>query len=83
MELFIPDCLSRHKHGKIEMGMKIAINAIESCEDMVDYMTEEDIRSVTIDDKYVSILSDNVFHGWPSMIAEVQIYSCIGHSEMN
>ena len=51
--------------------------------DIPDYMATKEIRSVTIDDKYICMISDYVMHGWPSMRAEVQIgLQPYGHSEM-
>ena len=47
--------------------MSITINAIELCMDLPDWMTAEEIRLATVDDK-----SEYVLHGWPSTITEVQ-----------
>ena len=57
---------------QIQLGMNIPINAIESCMDIPHCMTLEEIRSVTIDYKHLSMLSDNVFHVSPTMKAEIQ-----------
>ena len=52
--------------------MNIKVNAIESCTDMPDYMRSEEIKSVTINDEHLSIVSDYVLCGLPSVKAEVQ-----------
>ena len=52
--------------------MNITINPIKSSMDLPDCMTAEQIRSATIDDKYLSILSEYVLCGWILMRAEVQ-----------
>ena len=45
--------------------MSITIDVMESCTDLPDCMTEEEFRSGTIDDEYLSMLSECVLHGWP------------------
>ena len=35
-------------------------------------MTEEEIRTATLDDEFKGILTDLVLHSWPSTKAEVQ-----------
>ena len=45
-------------------------------------MTAEEFRAVTRDDGHLSMLSEYVLCGWPSMRAEVhEDFSYIGHSE--
>ena len=52
--------------------MNITINAIESCTNIPDCMTAEEIRSDTIEDEHLSMISAYVLHARPSMRAEVQ-----------
>ena len=52
---------SRHNHDRDEiLGMNITMNAIKSCMDILDCMKAEEIRSVTIDEEHMSMLSDYV-----------------------
>ena len=46
--------------------------AIESCTDIPDCMTKEEIREATFYNECLGILPEHVLHGWPSMKAEVQ-----------
>ena len=53
-------------------GMNITISAIASCTNISDCMTIEEIRSATVDNEQLSMLSEYVLHSWPSMRAVVQ-----------
>ena len=44
---------------------------MESCTDIPDCMTAEEIRIATLDDEHICILSEIILHGWPSTKAEV------------
>ena len=52
--------------------MNIIIKAIDSCMDIQDCMMAEEIRSATMDDEDVSMLSEYILCGWPSVRAKVQ-----------
>ena len=52
--------------------MNITINAIESCMDIPNCMTAKNIKSVTLDEEHLSILSEYVLCGWASIRAEDQ-----------
>ena len=55
-QLFIVDWMSRNHHQMNRSeeipGMNITIDAIESCIDIPDCMTAEEIKSATIDDEH-------------------------------
>ena len=42
------------------------LNAIESCMDIPDCMTVEEIRITVLDDVHIGMLSELILHGWPS-----------------
>ena len=44
----------------------------ESCMDKPDCMAAEEIRSVTIDDRHLSMISEYLLHDWPLMRIKVQ-----------
>ena len=46
--------------------MHITINAIESCIDILDCMTAEELRATKLADDHLGILSELVLHFWPS-----------------
>ena len=48
------------------------MNTIDTCMDMPDCMIAEEMRSVTMDDDYLSRLSEYLFHSWASKRPEVQ-----------
>ena len=58
--------------------MCIIINAIESCADILGYMTADKIRGETLEDECLSVLTELVLHGWPSTkirgLKELQSY---------
>ena len=75
-QLFIADWPSRHNHkrnrDKEILGMNITINAIESFMDIPNWLTEKEIRSVTLEDKHLNMVSDYILYRWPSIRAEIQ-----------
>ena len=52
--------------------MNIALTAIESCTEMPGCITAAEINSSTIDCELLSMLSENVLHGWLSSRPKVQ-----------
>ena len=57
---FTEDWLSRQNHEKTRddkiPSMCITINAIESCKDILDYVTAEEIRTATLNNEHLGIL---------------------------
>ena len=51
--------------------MHITINTKESCTDIPDCMTVEEIRKGTVENVYLSALADLLFHSWLSIKTEV------------
>ena len=64
--------------------MCITINAIESCTDIPDCMKTKEIRTATLDDENLGILTELVLCIWPQTKAEIQ-WNCshTGHLEMD
>ena len=46
--------------------MCITINVKESCTDIPDCMTAEDVKLATVENKHLDILSKYALHCWPS-----------------
>ena len=53
-------------------GMYITINAKESCTDITDCITAEEIRRAMLDDKYIGMLPELIPHGRPLTKAKIQ-----------
>ena len=63
--------------------MQIIINAIESCMDIPNCMTAEEIGEAALGDKHLSTLAELVIHSWPSTKDEVyKTCNHAGHSEI-
>ena len=79
-QLFIAHWLSRHNNETNRDNeipcMFITTNAIESYSDIPDWLTAEEIRSVTPDNEYLGMLLEYAVWGWPSTNVEVQICLC-------
>ena len=75
-QLYITDWPSRPSHKtnreKEIQGIYISFNTTESCTDIQDCMTVEEIRKATMEDEHLSTLTEPELHDWPSMKAEVQ-----------
>ena len=58
--------------------MCITINTLESCLDIPDGMTREEIRLATPDDEHLGMLSEYIMHSWQStkdeVLKELQLY---------
>ena len=68
-QLLILDWIVRHKHEtnmeKEIPGMCITINTIDSCIDIPNSLTAEEVRITPIDDHLLCTLSELILHGWP------------------
>ena len=75
-QLYITDWLSRHNHETNRdeeiTGMGITINTIASCTHMPEWMTSEEIRIATLENKHIGILSELIICSGPSTKADVQ-----------
>ena len=52
--------------------MGIHINVIETCMNIPECMTAEEIKLAAIDDESIDMLLNYELHGWPATKAEVQ-----------
>ena len=68
-----PDATMRQTEINKYPGMCIAINVIESCRDIPDGMTVEEITLTTLGDGHLGMLSKYVCHAWQSTKCEVQM----------
>ena len=57
----------RHKHAtdmdEEMQGKHLSINAIEACTDILECITSEEIREVTLEDEHLSTLAELKFCG--------------------
>ena len=53
-------------------GICTTVNTIESCMNILDCMTMEEIKIAIIDDEHLDMLSELVLHSWPSAKTEIQ-----------
>ena len=73
-QLFTTDSLSRHSHEtEMRKYQACALPSMQqSCKNMPDYKTAEEIRTETPEDENLSILADLVICSWPSTKPLVQ-----------